>query len=120
MTDYTDLIRRLREAFHDQMTQVDAADAIETLLAERKMLMQLVETEQRERDKLIEQNKALFDSALLAAQERDAAMQDARRYRWLIEDYRQVDRICQWLRELSMNDLNAAIDAAMGEGDETA
>jgi uncharacterized coiled-coil DUF342 family protein len=68
MTDYTDLCRRLRSTpitsgFHE------AATAIETLLAER--------------DKLIEQNKTLFDSALLAAQERDAAMADARRYRYV-------------------------------------
>ena len=79
MTDYTALCEQLRSLHiaYQVAGTLEAASVIETLLAERKVLMQLVETVQRERDKLIEQNKKLFDSALLAGQERDVARRAA-------------------------------------------
>ena len=129
MNDYTDLIHRLRNAFHDQITQADAADAIEALLAEQKTLnermMQMrndsqrllvqidtlkdvVAAVQRERDTLIEQNKALFDSALLAGQERDAARRAA-----LEEAAKMCEEIVPYLNEVRYGNVKRQCAAAI-------
>jgi hypothetical protein len=111
MTDYPDLVAKLH-LLRGIPWACESVIAIDTLVAER--------------DKLIEQNKTLLDSALLAAQERDAALADARRFVWWVSDTKKsgwyVNDYLQGVREgWSVNQWRNWTDKAMKEsGNETA
>jgi FtsZ-binding cell division protein ZapB len=143
MTHPNHLLTMLRTAILPTLDGYEqAADAIvalqvkyETLTEQNTVLRQSLRDALAERDKLIEQNNVLFDSALLAAQERDAAMADAWRYRW-IKDQPGLELRAEhstWIRPdgskftathalsarstkfTPQESLDAAIDAAMME-----
>lgn len=102
----SELIKRLRYE-RDDGARDEAADAIESLLAEKERLKHNLTTLRAQLAKLIA--------------ERDALKEDAERYRYLRDDGDGVDILvleedehgASWVHGYPPEELDAAIDAAM-------
>ena len=123
LTDYQDLIRRVRDIASERagggppddnydpellMAAFEAADAIEALI--------------KERDHWRDARRNAIEAGDMVVAERDAALADARRYRWLRgprTDPRWDIRFWRGYWDIPEgNEFDAAVDAAMDGSDE--